>query len=468
MEKKRWVRLSASLSAWTLTVLAVFFLHSLQKEHKYDRSGRPWPYVADAWSYYVYLPGLLIHGDLDWKWASQHLHYEGPPVIEHFGPFRSPHTGRWVNKYSVGTALLHAPGFVLAHAWALRSDKQPADGFSPPYRLAGALTGILWLMIGLAFIRKTVLHFADEVCASLVLLLLALGTNLFHYSLYEPGMSHVYGFAALAMILWYNLRWHERGRIGDLLALAAALGIAFLIRPTLALFVLFPLLWGLTDWRAKRALLRGKWPQLLAGFALGLLVCLPQLIYWKIWGGRWLYYSYGGEGFVWAEPMLGEVLWGYRKGWFIYTPAALLMVAGLLPLRRMAPQALLPVLVCVVLSIYIAASWWCWWYGGSFGMRALIELYAPLSIALAAFIQAMRQKLWQRIALAVLLLFCLQLNLLQSRQYRRDIIHWGHMTKTVYWKVFGRLRIPAEELKEIHHDLAEPEDWQRRRYRAQD
>jgi hypothetical protein len=90
-----------------------------------------------------------------------------------------------------------------------------------------------------------------------------------------------------------------------------------------------------------------------------------------------------------------------------------------------------------MLNIYIVSSWWCWWYGGSFGLRAFIDMYAlwafPLAVMMEkilAFKNTIRYSFLSLISLFILL------NLFQSVQYWRGALHWDGMNYALYKSQF--------------------------------
>ncbi|RYD72715.1 MAG: hypothetical protein EOP53_21425 [Sphingobacteriales bacterium] len=171
---------------------------------------------------------------------------------------------------------------------------------------------------------------------------------------------------------------------------------------------------------------------LIAG-AIGFL----QLLYWKLLSGSWLFDSYKGEGnFTFTSPHIFDGLFSYKKGWFVYTPLMLLAVAGFFWVKKFVPAALLALLVYFVINIYFTFSWNPWWYGGSFGMRALIQMYAIMSFGLASFLTFMFNKDWRKELAFLLVAACIYLNLFQTWQFRKGMIHWEEMTKEKYWDVF--------------------------------
>jgi hypothetical protein len=153
-----------------------------------------------------------------------------------------------------------------------------------------------------------------------------------------------------------------------------------------------------------------------------------------------------------------EGLFGFCKGWFIYTPMMFLAVLGLFFVKKHARSFWLPLLIFIPLNIYIILSWWSWWYGGGFGLRAFIESEAPLSICLAALIAemfSMKNKIL-KIAAFVPIVFFVYLNLFQIWQYKKTLIRWNGMTEEMYWRVFLRKNVPATERDEIFKLAKEP------------
>ena len=335
----------------------------------------------------------------------------------------------------------------------------------PPYRLAGVLAAIFYAFLGLFFLRKLLRLFFSDKLTAITLVAYALGTGLLHYTVHEPAMTHIYSFCFMAMLSLYMVRWHRSGRWWDLFWLAVAAGLILLIRLTNGVVFLLPLLYGIGGsftWVGKAQWLWKKRWHVLGAIVVGLLVLSPQLLYWKWVGGSWSLYSYGDEGFLWNEPMIGEVLWGYHKGWWVYTPLMFLASLGLFFLPRYAQNFSWALPIYLVINVYIVSCWWCWWYGGSFGMRALLEMSAPLAVAFTALLQWAYRYPWSRLAVLVLLPSLICLNLFQTYQYKKSIIHWADMTQEAYWAVFGRLEFSPEEWQQLQSLYESPQGGDRR------
>jgi hypothetical protein len=146
---------------------------------------------------------------------------------------------------------------------------------------------------------------------------------------------------------------------------------------------------------------------------------------------------------------------------------------GLVPLKRKIKGSMLPVMLFLILIIYVLSSWWAWWFGGSFGLRAYVDIYGVLALPLAAAVEVILSIKKKQIRYGVLgmILFLVIFQLNQHRQYVRSFIHWDFMSKKTYWLNFMRVRpshdflhllsIQDEELCRkgiyVYYDLSE--DW---------
>ena len=169
------------------------------------------------------------------------------------------------------------------------------------------------------------------------------------------------------------------------------------------------------------------------------LFLLLQMSYWKYATGHWLLFSYQGEGFEFSNPHIIEGLFSYRKGWFIYTPIALLGFLGapFLYAKNATKSYGLLFAAYFITTIYVVFSWKMWFYGGSFGCRALVQSLPMLALPLTALFQALHEKSkWLFGGLASLVFALIALNVFQTWQYTFAILHWADMTEAYYKSVF--------------------------------
>ena len=183
------------------------------------------------------------------------------------------------------------------------------------------------------------------------------------------------------------------------------------------------------------------------------LVILPQLLYWKYVTGSYLYFSYGNERFYFNHPHIIDCLISFRKGWFIYTPLIIFSIIGIVFMfKQKFSLFFYLIIVLVPLYLYVISSWWCWWYGGSFSQRALIDLYPLLTIGFAAFFYRISfASKTRKIIIYSFMTLLLLLNLFQTAQYKYNIIHYDSMTFKSYLDVFGTLDSKAINQSLLRH-----------------
>jgi hypothetical protein len=107
------------------------------------------------------------------------------------------------------------------------------------------------------------------------------------------------------------------------------------------------------------------------------------MAYWKYATGHWLFYSYGQEGFNFAHPVIGKLLFSVEKGWFVYLPLAFLAVAGWVAAKRKLGAYFPAIVLFAVLNLWVIASWHDWGYGGSFATRPLVESSPLVALGVA-------------------------------------------------------------------------------------
>lgn len=434
--KQRNTVLNFFKSKWP--VFAVWFylvyLFFTYPSYKNNRS-----IIHDVTSYYGYLPALFIYHDIDFGFADTMPH--GEPLDALW--YNSLENGQRFQKMTVGLAYFYAPGFFIADAVAAGNPQFHRNGFSKPYQMAMAFNTLLVGMLSVWLMWVCLQLFFSRGIAGAVLLLVFGATNLPYYISMAPGLSHPYSFLLLLLQLWAVLKFNQQQSWRYLLLLSISTAWVVLIRPTNifpAMLPLFLINYHLLGRYAKKHL-----HVITACIIAVLLVWLPQFIYWHHVSGKWLFYSYDNERFFFTDPKIIEGLFGFRKGWFIYTPLALLALLGLfIPARnRDLSRIKIFVLATLPVFVYVVFSWWCWWYGGSFGSRVMIEYWVALSLLLGMFIRYITQYRAAAISGAVLGLFLLILTGIQLKQYAVGLLHWDSMTPQAYKAIFMKTKLPA-------------------------
>ena len=346
---------------------------------------------GDSFGYYCYLPATFIHHDLS------HLRYSyyysqrecgfskdstKPVLLQEAHLYKN----KQVIKYTCGIAILEAPFFFMGHA-ITRLLHMSTNGYSFYYMFFVHWGNILFVLIGLFLLRILLLKYFTDFISAMVLLSIAVATNLFHFTVYKIGMSHGYLFTLYVVLMLATIRFFNRKDAISAVLLGTSAGLITLIRPDEIICLFIPLFYGISSARQLKEkfnlLVRQKVFYLVI-FSF-ILCAVPQLIYWKAMTGKWLYYSYTSESFDFRHPHILQGLLGFANGWLPYTPVMVFAIMGILLLRTRLKEWWIPIVLFIPLHIYIIYSWWCWFYMNGLGSRPMIEAYALLALPMGLF-----------------------------------------------------------------------------------
>ncbi len=375
----------------------------------------------DAFGYYMYLPSIFIYQDVkELKWIPEmdaKYNLTGGNLYQAI-PLKNNGIITYTNKYLLGISIMQLPFFLMGHCIAGMIGVNQ-DGFSWPYQYAILLAAIFWTFFGFIFLRKVLLTYFDSRVTGLTLILIALASNLIQYVSVDGGMSHAYIFSMYCFVIWLTIKWHKTPLKSVAFFLGLLMGLAIISRPTELLIILIPLFWGHGSQKEKSE----KWKlviqhqsHLLFVFTGGLIGVLPQLIYWKYTAGSFIYDV--GSKWYFLNPWF-RVLFGSEKGWFLYTPIAILMIYGLLLMKNQTYKK--AVMIFCLLNIWVIISWSDWRYGASYSTRALIQSYPVLAFPLALTIQFLFEKGHQRLLILVSI-GLIYLNFYQISIYNQNVM----------------------------------------------
>jgi hypothetical protein len=398
-------------------------------------------FAYDSGGYYSYLPAFLIYHDPTFSFYKEKFWLPE-------GQFLRNNEGIMLNKYGMGVAIMQSPFFLVAHLIEKIKGKE-ASGFSLTYYQATFIGAAFYGAVGLFLLGLFLKNYFKNTAVILTLLALGFGTNLFYYTTFEGMMSHVYSFFLFAAILLMSHKVHETGKVKYFIWIAFIGGLITAVRLTNVVVLMIPFLWGISNFKAWKSIwfLILKKPQylILAG-GLFVLPVLPHFLYLHHMSGSWMLDAYAGERFFWTDPLIWKVLFSFRKGWIIWSPILVSGIIGFIFIRK--HPGFWSILIFSVVNLYLVSTWWCWWYGGGFGMRALIEMSAIISLGMAAFFEkAMESQIW-KYALIGLFPWFIALNFFQTHQYEKGIIHHDAMTQKAYWEIFGMAHPVSEKVIE--------------------
>ena len=421
---------SRLIALFMLSVVATFFLmRPLQS---------PWhPFIAgDGLGYYAYLPAKYIYHDKDLKYAWFNKAYKANYV---YSTFDNPednllvaYGNKRINKYYPGLSYIWWPFFMAAHATA-HLLHYPADGFSQPYQWWIGFASLLYLLLGLHYLRKLLLKLGNKPYAALaVTAAIFFGTHLFSYAIFANSLSHAYSFTFNVLFLYFAVSVIKgpENRLRNFLLAALFLTLTTSIRPLNALLVL---LWPffLSKGFFYQKFPKEKWNWIHVSIVLVWLLALYHhfsITYTQT--GSLFAYTYTDEHFNFLESKFFDGLFSYYMGLFVYVPIAFLAFFGI---RYMPPAQRVALPLFFLGIVFLYTSWWYW----LITKRALIDYYPLLAIFLAALYSAVNNKRSRNLVATLSVLSVLYYQF-KDMQVRRGILDEFATYKEVFWRNFFR------------------------------
>jgi len=384
-----------------LATISCFFIYG-------SRLNNP-PIRSDGFSYYAYLPTVLIDHDLSFNLA-KHNTYAGGKLSD-YSIGKYPQTGKMLTIVPPGTAVLEVPFFIVADLYT-QVTGGVRTGYSQPYQAAIVISGIFYLCAGSLLLYLTLRRQFGKRVAFVSVLTVVFATNVFHYGTYDNSFSHVYSFAAVAALLYMLFRVYDpKGKAQQrrsvwLVAIGACVGLITLIRvPNVIVgLLLIPIVF-----KGKRTSKDYIKDILLVGIPF-VVVLSPYILYLiystgslstnpyavfplnpKLYPGYHLTQGkYGGFTNL-NRPEFINFLFSPRKGLFFWAPVLAPAFVSLIALVKKWRGIGWAVVGVLCIQIYLCSSWWAWAFGGSFGSRPFVDTMPLLGLALAAGIAYVRR-----------------------------------------------------------------------------
>ncbi len=345
-----------------------------------------------------------------------------------------------INKFSVGTAFLQLPFFLIAFLLSILFGFPP-DGYNIIFQYSVAFATLFWVGLGIIYFVKLLLTYGIErKFAWLMASVGFFGTNLFFYAIVQPSFSHAYSFSLITIFLYFARKvflGYERQYV---LKASFLLGLIVLTRPVNLLVVAsLPFIAGTPQIFFSSIKQKLSAHDYLPAILMFLIAISPQLIINFLQTGSILIYGYENEGFYFSDPQIANFLFSYKKGWFVYSPLFLLLFPAMYYLwRQRSVYIFFTFFLFILLQVYIFSSWWNWYYGDSFGMRPMVDYYGLYLLVLALFLYNLKLR-WIKVVAAIFVFIVISLNMVQSYQYAIGIIHPDSMSKKSYWRVFLKI-----------------------------
>jgi hypothetical protein len=351
------------------------------------------PVLARGDGHMMWLMARSSALDLDWDFKND-LERFGDPWLAQTSP-----TGRKEIPHPVGPPLLWTVLIWIAHGGAKVANVVGADipthGYTEWYQRFVFLSSVLAALGAVLLARKLATRLIGGAWSpTYATIAVLLGTSLTYYATYMPSYGHALDAAACALFVatwaltfgsWEWRRWALLGALLGVAMLIRVQDIAFgvVIVVEVASVIIGDLRRRAIDWRMRALIVIGG-GALTLGVAL--LVFTPQLLYWHVIYGDAFALPHGARYTRLGSPMILELLYAPRNGWFSTHPIAYLAVIGLACLPKRARTIGIALALALVIQVYLNASIFDWWAQASWGQRRMCSVTLILVVGLTALL----------------------------------------------------------------------------------
>ncbi len=394
----------------------------------------------DGYGYYLHLPANFIFNDAHHFAFAQH-HLDTYPIstgLYQIVPIAETANAKMITTYNIGMSILWLPFFLIAHICAATFGFA-ADGMSYPYQLSIWFAAIIYIGIGIYFLRKILLYFFTDKIVATTLIGIYVGTNFLYYCLYAKELTHIYLFAIIAAYVWHLLQYQKLQLAKHKYFAGLLFGFAVLIRSSEIVLILLPMFYGISfSVHPKKLIINFVQTTQIA--LVGFCVFALQIFYFKYTINQFWANGYKGHGFQLLHPRFQYFLFGWEYGWLLYSPLCILFFIGFYILYKKLPEWFYAILTFFIANCWLLFSWKIS-YGSTFGCRPITQSYAIMAIAMACCFYYF-STLKKVVTSFVSILFCLliYLNIFQTYQYMLRIIPKAGNTKNHYLQSFWDLK----------------------------
>jgi len=341
---------------------------------------------GDAVAYFMWTASIGYDFDMDLENQAEQF-----GELNTYMAIRNPQTGRYGSAFAWGQGIVLQPAFQVARLLNLLPTMRVNDDwfyalqrFPYAFSLLAMLQVNVMTMLSLALVYTLARRLGIAALpAAWAGLMTAWGTPLLYYSSIQPLYAHaaatfvhtgalvlfLFNLTAQRPLSWW--RWLSNGLV---------FGLAALVRWQLALSII-PCGAVLLYFVIKKER-HTTWSGLVA-LGLGFAALVWHIPYTFNWMFGSPFSTAMGEGFVSTPRFLWELLFSNYRGFFLWSPIALLGVVGLLIGPRRHWETRLILLSVIIAQVLINAGVETWSGGESFGLRRLTELYPALVLGVA-------------------------------------------------------------------------------------
>lgn len=368
-------------------------------------------------------------------------------------------TSKVYSQYPIGVSLMQLPFFYLGKAFNRAEIQSPWKGSTVWWVCAGSA---FYGLAGLTFLLFLGLDIWGLRLSILATIVIFLGTALYYYLFFQPGMSHSYGFLLSSAFLFFWLRplivnnrldWNraaDRSLIRSF-ALGLLLGLSFIVRyldGLLSLLLVLECFHLLFSGKERfYEVFKSLFPGYILSFAGFFMVVSLQFWVQYLKHGSLTILSHYDGSFEHASSLWkwSEVLFSSHHGLFYWHPLLILGLIGFAwsiffgkkDWKVFGAWAL----VLLIIQAVVVAAWGRFAFGAnSFGHRFFISLYPLFFVFIGYAISFLRKyfNAWQRAVLLLFALFLFVLNASAMLQFATGVIPpdapvtWAEMLRNTW------------------------------------
>jgi hypothetical protein len=401
--------------------------------------------ASDGRGYFAQVRSIVIERDLDFT-----------NDIRHFGA--RPRDA----SYPLGTALMWAPFFVLAHVWLgvlnLFGADYSRDGFWNPYQRAVGVGTFIYGLAAMLMILAALGRFFDRKLAIAAGLTVLLATPVIWYIAVDSSMSHGVSLFAVTGFLAVTLATRNGRRRRDWLALSALAALMTAVRPQNLLFLLalvveaVPLLWD--GWRNRH-----DWARVLRSAAP---YCLPVVAALAVFALVAVPGDDPADQYLLEQDLLSrwrivEQLFSPFHGLISSSPVLAFAIIGLPLLYRRDRMLALGLMAAFLAQLALNGTSRGWAGGASFGSRRFVECALPFAFGLAASIDFARRRPLVPIGLLLGALIAINVALVQDFRLgalsQSDAVPFRRMVEAVISRLGNPFSLPAAMVFAWRYDV---------------
>lgn len=348
--------------------------------------------------------------------------YPGAGIFPDYYLIKTQYPGIYVNIFGIGSGLTALPVFAIIKAFYPGYANNPALLWR-----ASKLVASLCAAGSAVLVFLIACYFLNIWPASLIALAYGLGTSIWSgasQTLWQQSPNILF----LALGAWAMVRSQQKRDVSIAWS-GAALGMAFLCRPTSA-FAIIAVAGYLALTRRKELL-----KFILGGIPFAAVWVTYNLYYFdKMFflgqaenSSKLLALAGTGSSDLWQTPFwegaMG-VLFSPARGIFIYSPFLLFTIPFAYFLFKDSRYRILtPFFIAATAMIMMIFKWYTWWGGWYFGYRLAIDAMPLLALALIPGMKYISSKKWISAVFAVTLVWSIGVQGLGAFSY--DIKGWN-------------------------------------------